>query len=81
MEMNRLTEKSREALSQAQSVATRLGQTEVDAAHLLFALLSQEGLVPRLIERAGADPGALRAAVERELARRPKVTASPRTRS
>jgi ATP-dependent Clp protease ATP-binding subunit ClpB len=74
MEMNRLTEKSREALSEAQSVATRLGQTEVDGAHLLFALLSQEGLVPRLIERAGADPGELRGAVERELARRPKVT-------
>ncbi|MFD2415970.1 ATP-dependent chaperone ClpB [Amycolatopsis pigmentata] len=74
MDLNRLTEKSREALSEAQSVATRLGQTEVDGAHLLFALLSQEGLVPRLIERAGADPGELRAAVERELARRPKVT-------
>ena len=75
MDMSKLTQKSQEALQQAQSEAQRLGHTETDGEHLLLALLGQaEGLVPRLVEQAGADIVGLRAAVEAELARRPKVT-------
>ncbi|WP_435240438.1 ATP-dependent chaperone ClpB [Streptomyces cucumeris] len=75
MDMNRLTQKSQEALQEAQSTAVRLGQTEVDGEHLLLALLDQpEGLVPRLVDQAGADPTALRTMLEAEVARRPKVT-------
>ena len=75
MDLNRLTQKSQEALHDAQTKALRFGHTEVDGEHLLLALLDQpEGLVPRLIAAAGADPDALRAAVETELGRRPRVT-------
>jgi ATP-dependent Clp protease ATP-binding subunit ClpB len=75
MDMNRLTEKSQEALQEAQSLALRGGQTEVDGEHLLLALLEQsDGLVPRLFERVGVNVEALRAEVEAELKRRPKVT-------
>ncbi|HWM36740.1 MAG TPA: Clp protease N-terminal domain-containing protein, partial [Streptomyces sp.] len=75
MDMNRLTQKSQEALQEAQSTATRLGHTEVDGEHLLSALLGQsEGLIPRLVEQTGADPSALREAVESELGRKPKQT-------
>ena len=57
VDINRLTQKSQEALDEAQSIATRLGHTEVDGEHLLMALLDQpEGLVPRLLDQAGADP-------------------------
>jgi ATP-dependent Clp protease ATP-binding subunit ClpB len=38
MDLNRLTEKSQQALSEAQSTAVRLGHTEVDGEHLLLAL-------------------------------------------
>src|SRR5689334_19033467 len=73
--MNRLTQKSQEALHDAQTKALRFGHTEVDAEHVLLALLEQaDGLVPRLLERANADPEALRAAVERDLERRPRTT-------
>jgi ATP-dependent Clp protease ATP-binding subunit ClpB len=73
--MNRLTQKSQDALHDAQTKALRFGHTEVDGEHLLLALLDQpEGLVPRLLERAGADVDQLRTAVEGELARRPRVT-------
>jgi ATP-dependent Clp protease ATP-binding subunit ClpB len=73
--MNRLTQKSQEALHDAQTAALRLGHTEVDGEHLLLALLTQpEGLIPRLLAHTGADPEALRADVEAELGRRPKVT-------
>ncbi|MGZ6863437.1 MAG: ATP-dependent chaperone ClpB [Blastococcus sp.] len=72
--MNRLTQKSQEALHDAQTKALRFGHTEVDGEHLLLALLDQpEGLTPRLLLRAGADPDRLRAEVEADLARRPRV--------
>ncbi|MFJ8826550.1 ATP-dependent chaperone ClpB [Streptomyces sp. NPDC102467] len=75
MDMNRLTQKSQEALQQAQTIAGRMDQTEVDGEHLLLALLDQpEGLVPRLFDQAGADTEALRASLTSELSRRPKVT-------
>ena len=75
MDMNRLTQKSQEALHDAQTKALRLGHTEIDGEHLLLALLDQpEGLVPRLIIAAGADPDAVRDNVEADLARRPKVS-------
>jgi ATP-dependent Clp protease ATP-binding subunit ClpB len=50
MDMNRLTQKSQEAMQAAQAIALRYGHTEVDGEHLLLALLDQsEGLVPRLL--------------------------------
>ncbi|MGW1546422.1 Clp protease N-terminal domain-containing protein, partial [Streptomyces sp. NPDC002346] len=75
MDMNRLTQKSQEALQEAQSVAVRLGRNEVDGEHLLLALLDQQdGLTTRLLAGAGADPAALRGAVEADLAKRPRTT-------
>jgi ATP-dependent Clp protease ATP-binding subunit ClpB len=75
MDPNRLTQRSQEALTEAQTLAQRLGHTEVDGEHLLVALLNQQGgLVPRLIERAGASPDEVRREVEAELSRRPKST-------
>jgi ATP-dependent Clp protease ATP-binding subunit ClpB len=75
MDLNRLTEKSQQALSEAQALATRLGHTEVDGEHLLLALLGQpDGLVPRLIAQAGGDPASLTAELEAELAKHPTVT-------
>jgi len=74
VDLSRLTQKSQEALHDAQTKALRFGHTEVDGEHLLLALLDQpDGLVPRLIGQAGAAPDALRAGLEAELARRPRV--------
>ncbi|OZC74062.1 ATP-dependent chaperone ClpB [Rhodococcus sp. 06-462-5] len=75
MDISNLTEKSREALQEAQSLATRMGHTEVDGEHLLLALVGQQdGLVPRLLEQAGAEVDALQSDLEGELSRRPKVS-------
>jgi ATP-dependent Clp protease ATP-binding subunit ClpB len=75
MDMSRLTQRSQEALQDAQTRALRYGHTEVDGEHLLAALLDQpEGLAPRLLVQLGADVEALRADLESELSRRPKVT-------
>ena len=75
MDLNRLTQKSQEALHDAQTKALRFGHTEVDGEHLLLALLDQpDGLVPRLLARPAPTPTAARRDRRRELGRRPRVT-------
>jgi ATP-dependent Clp protease ATP-binding subunit ClpB len=75
VDLNRLTQKSQEALHDAQTKALRFGHTEVDGEHLLLALLDQpEGLAPRLLTAAGADSDTVRARVEAELQRRPRTS-------
>ena len=75
MDPERLTQKSQEALHDAQTKALRFGHTEVDEEHLLLALLDQaDGLTPRLLVQAGADPDMLRGELEAELAKRPRVS-------
>jgi ATP-dependent Clp protease ATP-binding subunit ClpB len=75
VDLNRLTQKSQEALHDAQTKALRYGHTEVDGEHLLLALLDQEGgLVPRLLSVADVDADQVRQELEAELSRRPRVT-------
>ncbi|HZI64127.1 MAG TPA: Clp protease N-terminal domain-containing protein, partial [Thermoanaerobaculia bacterium] len=75
MDLNKLTQKSRDAVAGAQSLAVRLGHQEVDTEHLLAALLAQpDGLAPRLLQRLEAAPAKVAAEVEEELRRRPSVS-------
>jgi ATP-dependent Clp protease ATP-binding subunit ClpB len=75
MDLNKLTQKSQEALQAAQTKALRYGHQEVDAEHLLLALLEQpEGLVPRLLNRMDVPSETIKGALEQELSRRPKVS-------
>jgi ATP-dependent Clp protease ATP-binding subunit ClpB len=75
VDLNRLTQKSQEALQDAQTKALRFGHTEVDGEHLLLALIDQpDGLAGRLLGRAGADPDKLRLQLEEQLSRRPRTT-------
>ena len=75
MDLARLTDRSREALTEAQSLATRLGHTEVDVEHLLASLLNQDGgLLSRLFARIGIDSGRLRADLDEDLRRRARVS-------
>jgi ATP-dependent Clp protease ATP-binding subunit ClpB len=75
VDLNRLTQRSQEALQDAQRRALELGHTEVDGEHLLLALLDQEGgIVSPLLAQAGADPGMVRGELEAELSRRARVT-------
>jgi ATP-dependent Clp protease ATP-binding subunit ClpB len=75
MDPSHLTQKSAEALHDAQTKALRFGHTEVDGEHLLLALLDQgDGIVPSLLAQAGADPDRLRSGLEAELGRRPRVS-------
>ena len=54
MDINKLTQKSVEALQRAQAVASENGNQQLEQAHLLCALLEKsEGLCSNLLERAG----------------------------
>ncbi|MEE8137964.1 MAG: Clp protease N-terminal domain-containing protein, partial [Thermoanaerobaculia bacterium] len=75
MNVEKLTQKSQEALSEAQATAVRLGHQEADGEHLLAALLEQpEGLVPRLLLKMDVALGALKNELRQELERRPQVS-------
>lgn len=53
---NNLTEKSMEAISNAQSIAVSYQNMNIEQPHLLVALLqAEEGLIPQLIKKMGTD--------------------------
>ena len=88
MNMEKLTEKSREALLSSQSVAREYAHQELRPIHLLKALVDQEGgLVSSLLKRLRAPREMLEDAMDAELRRIPSVTAAgaenstPRRRS
>jgi ATP-dependent Clp protease ATP-binding subunit ClpB len=74
MNLNRFTEKSQDALRDAQSLAVRRNHQSVDVEHLLLALLEQaDGLAPAVLQAASADTRNLRERLIRELDRLPQV--------
>ncbi len=77
MDFAKLTQMSRQAMTDAQNLARRLNHTEVDTWHLFSALVAQEnGIVPGLLAKLSITASAVQLSVERELARIPKVTGS-----
>ena len=77
MRFERLTEKAREAIIEAQHEAQEYNCATIDPEHLLLALLRQQGgVVPAVIDRMGGDRGALLDSVEQSSAAKPKVGGS-----
>ncbi len=75
MDMSRLTQKSQEALAQAQHKAVTFGHQEVGTQHLLMALLEQEeGLIGRLCKKMDVSAEALVKALEGSLRNKPSVS-------
>jgi ATP-dependent Clp protease ATP-binding subunit ClpB len=75
MDVNRLTEKSQEALRRAQALAVQRNHQAVDAEHLLAALLEgEEGLAAAFLAAAGIVPSAARDQIAEELNRIPQVS-------
>ena len=75
MDLNRFTNKSREALAAAQEIAANRGHQVVGPKHLLAAMMDQEeGLAARFIEHSGADAAGLRQGLEKQLSTIPRVS-------
>ena len=74
MMLDKLTEKSREALQAATEIAGNWTHPEIEPEHLGVALLEQaDGTAAPLLQAVGADPARLKQDFSRELARFPRV--------
>jgi ATP-dependent Clp protease ATP-binding subunit ClpB len=72
VDLNKFTNKSREALSAAQELAANSGHQVIGPKHLLAAMLDQEeGLAGRFLEHAGVDPAKLRQDLDKQLSAHP----------
>jgi ATP-dependent Clp protease ATP-binding subunit ClpB len=75
MQMDRMTTKSREALSAAMDLALRQGHPELLPSHLMLAILAQkDGVGPALVERAGATTRGLEGEFRQQVENLPKVS-------
>ena len=79
MRLDRLTVKSQEAMQEAQSLAQKKGNQQLDVEHLLLAILTEdEGIGTQILNRIGVDIGALKADLDKDIDKFPKVSgASP----
>ncbi|MGN0597626.1 MAG: ATP-dependent chaperone ClpB [Ruminiclostridium sp.] len=79
MNTNKLTQKSLEAIQNAQSIAISNSNQQIEQEHLLTALLEQEeGLIPQLLSKMGVDANLVMQAAEQAINGIPKVTGSGR---
>src|SRR5437773_11236884 len=71
--LDKLTVKSQEAVQRAQSLAGEKGHPEMDALHLLAALIEDaEGVARPILEKMGVNIQQLQREVNTELDRKPK---------
>jgi len=74
MDLNKYTQKSQEAILNAQRIAQDYSHQSIEPAHLLLALLRQEeGVVPAIVTRVAGSVVALREELTQELEGRPRV--------
>src|SRR4029079_4132158 len=78
MRFDKFTTKLQEALGDAQSAALGSDNQYIEPQHLLAALLDQsDGSIASILERAGANTGALKTALAQAISRLPKVEGTP----
>ncbi len=77
MNAHKMTQKVQEAIQEAQRMALRLNHGEVDGEHLLSVLIDQqEGILPSILRRIGSSLPDLRAGLQSNLDKRPRVSGS-----
>src|SRR3954451_465086 len=79
MQLDRFTQRSREALEATLRLAADRSHTEATPQHLLWALLDEpEGVVTKVVRRAEVDLGDVRRALGAALAAAPPIASGPR---
>lgn len=75
MNLQKFTQKSLEAIQNAQSMAVEYGNPQMDQQHLLVTLLTQEeGLIPQLMQKMNVNVNGLLQAAEGEVKKLPRAT-------
>ncbi len=71
---NNFTNKAQEAIMAAQGAAQEKGQQQIDALHLLYSLLSQEGsIILTILQKLGVDVEVLKKKVENQITKIPAI--------
>ncbi len=79
MNAQKFTQKSLEAIQEANNLALSNNNMQIEQEHLLYALLTiDQSLIAQLIKKMGKDPQALAQAVKQEIDKMPGVTGSGR---
>ena len=79
MNTNQFTQKTIQAIQDAQRLAVEYSNQALEPEHLLVALAQQQdGLIPQLLTKMGVEPGNFLAAATEKVAALPKVTGSGR---
>ena len=79
MNAQKFTQKSLEAIQEANNLALSNNNMQIEQEHLLYALLTiDQSLIAQLIKKMGKDPQALTQAVKQEIDKMPGVTGSGR---
>ena len=79
MNIEQMTQKTREALQAAQRIAVEYSNNAVEQEHLLAALAQQQdGLIPQLLQTLGIDANAFSQAALQKVEALPRVTGSGR---
>ena len=79
MNAQKFTQKSIEAIQDAQNIAVEYSNMNIEQSHLLWALIRQEnGLAAQLFQRMGADVSGMENALKKAVEKLPKVTGSGR---
>ena len=79
MNAQKFTQKSLEAIQEANNLALSNNNMQIEQEHLLYALLTiDQSLISQLIKKMGKDPQALAQAVKQEIDKMPGVTGSGR---
>ena len=65
MNAQKFTQKSLEAIQEAQNIAIENNNMQIEQEHLVAALLAQEnGLIPQMLKKMGVDPAALQSEIQ-----------------
>ena len=79
MNIEQMTQKTREALQAAQRIAVEYSNNAVEQEHLLATLAQQQdGLIPQMLQTMGTDPNAFAQAALQKVEALPRVTGSGR---
>jgi ATP-dependent Clp protease ATP-binding subunit ClpB len=76
MNGSNFTNKAQDALMQAQQLAQEKGQSQIDALHLIFVLLLQEGsIITSILQKLGVDIELLKKKIEAQISKIPTMLA------
>jgi len=74
MDINKFTEKSIEAIQNAQNIAIENGNQQLEQQHLFLAMLNQQGLISQILIKIGCNEAQIESDTNDAIAKLPKIS-------